>query len=210
MKELFLLSGLGADRRVFDFLDLSPYRITHVEWIVALPDETIEQYASRLLNQIAHPNPILLGVSFGGMMAIEIGKLLKTEKIILLSSAKTQTDIPWQFRWIGKLKFHHLIPSTTLTKPNAGLYHMFSVTEAWEKELLDTIVTDTDPIFLRWALDRIIGWQNKTTLSNLTCIHGTADRLFPHTQGDYKIAEGGHFMVVNRAAEISTLLHSIV
>lgn len=210
MKELFLLSGLGADRRVFDFMDLSPYHITHVEWIPAQADETLSQYASRLLNQINHPKPILLGVSFGGIMAIEIGKLIDTEKIILLSSAKTQQDIPWQFRWIGKLKFHHLVPDNLLNAPNTVLHSLFGVTEPWEKELLDQIIRDTDPEFLRWALDRIISWENQTPLSNIISIHGTADKMFPHAKADYSIHKGGHFMVVNRAKEISTILHQIL
>lgn len=210
MKELFLLSGLGADQRVFEFLDLSPYHITHVEWIDPLPKESIQAYAKRLLGQIHHPKPTLLGVSFGGMMAIEIGKLIPTEQIILISSAQTRSEIPSSFRWVGKLKFHHLIPDSFLNAPNAVLHSLFSVTESWEKELLDQIIRDTDPEFLRWALDRIISWENKTPLSNIISIHGTADKMFPHAKADYSINKGGHFMVVNRAKEVSACIHTVL
>lgn len=208
MKELFLLSGLGADRRVFDFLDLSAYRITHIEWIAPLPDEAIEQYAGRLLGQIKHPEPILIGVSFGGMMAVEIGKLIPTEQIILISSARTRSEIPASFRWMGKLKVHHLIPDTFLNAPNAMLHTLFGVSKSWEKELLDQIIRETDPEFLRWALDRIISWNNKTLLPNTTCIHGSKDKLFPYAKATHTIPGAGHFMVVNRAQEVSACIHA--
>lgn len=52
MKELFLISGLGADRRVFEFLDLREYKLNFIEWIQPLRNESIESYARQLLDQI--------------------------------------------------------------------------------------------------------------------------------------------------------------
>ena len=85
MREIYLLSGLGADERVFDFLDLSQYKVNYIRWIIPLKNELITDYASRLCTQIHSARPLLIGVSFGGMIAIEIGKLIPTEKIILIS-----------------------------------------------------------------------------------------------------------------------------
>ena len=62
MKEIYLLSGLGADKRVFDLIDLSDFKLNHVEWIDPFDDEPIENYAQRLLTQITTPKPILIGV----------------------------------------------------------------------------------------------------------------------------------------------------
>ena len=57
MKKLFLLSGLGADERVFDFLDLSDCTIHHIQWIKPVPRESMADYAQRILPQITDPNP---------------------------------------------------------------------------------------------------------------------------------------------------------
>ncbi|HNC31654.1 MAG TPA: alpha/beta hydrolase, partial [Cyclobacteriaceae bacterium] len=89
MKEVYLIPGLGADRRVFQYLNLAEHSISHISWIEPLPNESIEQYAGRLTEQIKSPDPILVGVSFGGMIAVEIAKQIKTNKIILISSART-------------------------------------------------------------------------------------------------------------------------
>lgn len=207
MKDLFLISGLGADRRVFEFLDLSGYNLNYINWIPPQPNESIEHYAQRLLQQIPVKKPILIGVSFGGMMAVEIGKLIEIEKIILISSVKNQSELPWYFRLSGKLKLNRLFPSS----PSSSLlFYTFGVKEKYEKELLLDIIRRTDPLFLNWALEKILRWKNKSSLSNLIKIHGTHDKLFPNQKANYLIKGGGHFMIVDRASEISTLLKNIL
>ena len=84
MKKLFLFSGLGADKRVFDFLDFGKHLLHHIEWVKPLPDDTLPSYARRLLPQITEENPTLVGVSFGGMIALEISKLIRVQKVILI------------------------------------------------------------------------------------------------------------------------------
>lgn len=123
MKDVFLIPGLGADRRVFDFLDLSDYSCHYIYWIDPLPDESIECYSARLSSQIKSSAPILIGVSFGGMIAIEIGKQIKTEKIILISSARTRNEIPWYIRWAGVLNMHRLPSAGWLKKPGCLLFY---------------------------------------------------------------------------------------
>lgn len=104
MREIYLLSGLGADKRVFDFIDLSGFKTNHVDWVAPIDNESIENYAKRLLRQIKTKRPIIIGVSFGGMVTVEIAKQIETEKVILISSAKTRLDIPFYFRIIGQLR----------------------------------------------------------------------------------------------------------
>ena len=209
MKELFLISGLGADQRVFEFLDLSGYKLNYVDWIHPLPDESIEQYAQRLLKQIPVEKPILIGVSFGGIVAIEIGKLIPTEKIIQVSSAEVRSAIPWYFRLAGKLQFHKLLQGS-IRPPARLLYYFFGVKEPYEKELLLKIIRETDPAFLKWAIDKIVHWENTTLLPNVTIIHGNKDNIFPNQMTNNLILDGGHFMIVNMADVISRTIRGIL
>ena len=205
MKELFLLSGLGADKRVFEFLDLSTFKLNYIEWVEPIRNEPIEAYAKRLLPQITKANPIILGVSFGGMMAIEIGKLIPTEKIILISSAKAQTEIPFYYQLIGRTGIHKLVPPQLLKHmPFANWF--FGTQNEDERKLLKSFIHDTDKKFLAWAIDKIVRWRNKTILSNIIHIHGTNDRLLPSKKADHLIKGAGHFMIVNRAPEISKII----
>ncbi|HRG09492.1 MAG TPA: alpha/beta hydrolase, partial [Cyclobacteriaceae bacterium] len=100
---VYLLSGLGADKRVFDFLKLDDVELIHIEWVRPEESESIEVYTKRILTQITTDKPILIGVSFGGIIATEIAKQIDCEKIIFVSSATTKADIPLLYRVAGQL-----------------------------------------------------------------------------------------------------------
>ncbi|MDR2690264.1 MAG: hypothetical protein LBB76_10975, partial [Azoarcus sp.] len=57
-----------------------------------------------------------------------------------------------------------------------------------------------------WAIGQILHWENTWEPENLVRLHGTRDHILPSRHADFEIADGGHFMVVNRAAEISGML----
>ena len=90
MKTVYVFSGLGADERVFHKIDFSSYDVHFIKWITPKKNESIESYALRLTLQITKPLPVLIGLSFGGMMAVEVAKHIATEKIVLISSAKSK------------------------------------------------------------------------------------------------------------------------
>ncbi|MFN8260327.1 MAG: alpha/beta hydrolase [Chitinophagales bacterium] len=208
MKNVYFFSGLGADERVFQYVDLSFCHPVFIKWNLPFQDESIESYALRLSEQIRDPHPILAGVSFGGMMAIEIAKLIQTEKVILISSAKTRFELPPNFRGAGKINAHKIIPTTLLQKATAINHLLFSVTSEVEKALLDKIISDTHPEFLLWAIDKIVHWENEFIPEHFLHIHGAKDRILPcsYIQADYVIPEAGHFMIVQQAAAISKIM----
>ncbi len=210
MKEVYILSGLGADERVFKSIDFSQQKVTFIKWIVPDPDESIKNYSKRLTVQIHSSRPILIGLSFGGMMAIEIAKHLEVERIILISSSKTKTEIPFYFRWIGILQIHRLIPASLLKKSNFLTNWFFGAADEDESKILKNILRETDTTFLKWAIDKIVNWKNNTVPQNLIHIHGTADRVLPLTNCDFKIEGGGHLMILSKANEISNLLQRIL
>ena len=55
-----------------------------------IQEETIANYAMRMCEDILHKNPVLVGVSFGGIMAQEMSQFITTKKVILISSVKRQ------------------------------------------------------------------------------------------------------------------------
>ena len=81
---------------------------------------------------------------------------------------------------------------------------------AVDKELLTKIIQDTDPHFIKWALYIILTWNSPSSKGNIIRIHGTNDKLIP-LKGDAKIIEnGGHFMIVDRAEEVSNYINEYV
>jgi pimeloyl-ACP methyl ester carboxylesterase len=208
-KELYIFSGLGADERVFQRLDFSGFSTTFIKWIVPKDKETIEHYATRLLDQISATKPTLIGLSFGGLIAVEIAKQIDTEKVILIASAKTKKEIPFYYRFAGQLGLHKLLPTGLLKSSNFVTNWFFGTSTNFDKQLLKQILIDTDPIFLKWAIDKVARWTNQTQTKNLFHIHGTSDRILPlrFVNSVYIIKNGGHFMILNKSEELNTILN---
>lgn len=212
MENLFIFSGLGADKRVFSYLDFSKYNTTFIDWIEPLQHESIEDYAKRLTTQITSENPILIGLSFGGIMAVEVGKILKSKKIILIASAKSKNEIPFYYRFAGFLNLHKLIPTNLMKSSHFLSFWFFGINTEEKKVLLTEILKDTDEIFLKWAIDKIVNWKNIHIHNNLKHIHGTKDRILPikFVKSDVKIVDGGHFMTIDRFEELNIVLENSI
>ncbi len=212
MKHLYLFSGLGADHRVFQFLNLEGFQVTYIQWLKPVARESMQQYAARLTEQIITVKPVLVGLSFGGMMAMEVAKHIETEKIILISSAKTRKEIPPYFRFAGKLKLNRIVASRRMKKPNALAYKIMGAENAEAKILMKSILEDTDTDFFKWAIEQVVTWNNKTVHKNVVHIHGQKDRLLPHrfVKSDITIADGTHLMTISNANEISDIIRKLV
>jgi hypothetical protein len=77
-----------------------------------------------------------------------------------------------------------------------------------KKELLNSILDDTDLDFAKWAIRELLNWKNKTKLNNLLKIGGSSDKLFPIKGKDtILIEQGEHFMIVDKAEEISHIIN---
>lgn len=210
--KIYCFSGLGADERAFQFIDFSSHTIVHVKWIEAQTDETLENYAHRIGSIIDKSEPfILLGLSFGGMLCVEISKLLKPEKLLLLSTITCRDGMPLRMKIAGAFHVYNLIPAKYFNQPSKIAYQLFGVKTEEEKNLLDQIIRDSDPTFIKWALKAISKWKN-TQIPSCYRIHGTQDRIFPYKLQNVEdtIKDGGHLMVISHAEEVSAAINSCI
>ncbi len=87
MSKIFLIAGLGADTRLYNNIDLHDHDVIPVDWIEHNLRDTLATYAQNLIQQYHITiNSIDIGTSLGGMIAIEIAKLVPLNKVILISS----------------------------------------------------------------------------------------------------------------------------
>jgi pimeloyl-ACP methyl ester carboxylesterase len=211
-KHLYLISGMGADERIFQHLQFPENYIVHyLPWLTPNPAETFPEYAFRMATRIEHEHVTLVGVSFGGMLAIEIARQRPVNKIILISSIKHTLEKPAYLRWVKKTGLIHLLrlPDAIIFSRRKILVKLFLNTETTEeRNLLNDYVRKTAYEYLRWGIRTIVNWQNDVIPASLVHIHGGKDRTFPvrAISPDYVIPTGGHFMVFNRATEINEIL----
>ncbi|GEP93435.1 Pimeloyl-ACP methyl ester carboxylesterase [Chitinophaga terrae (ex Kim and Jung 2007)] len=213
-KHLYLISGLGADERIFDNLIFPPgYKVTYLPWFQPQPEEPISQYAARMAQHIQADGPcVLLGVSFGGIMSLEIARHRPVDKIILLSSIKSSREKPFYYNLIRKLKIHRL-PDQLIYKHRGGIVRRFLNTETpYEQQLVNEYLQKQDLTFTKWAVNAILHWEYDNKPAELIHIHGANDLPFParYLQPTHLVPNAGHFMVLNRAAIINQILTEVL
>jgi hypothetical protein len=209
MQYVYVFTGLGADETVFKNINFGENKVIYINYIKPLEKETLSSYAQRLTTQITDDNPILIGISFGGMICNEIGKLIKTNKIILINSVTNPKQLPTTLLIIGCLLLP-IIPTSLLKKTHYFTYFIFGVQDFQNKKILSEILRKTDISFLKWALFAILKWKTSKNkgFKNLIEIHGANDILIPLKKRsvNYVIPRGGHLMTLDHCHEINQIL----
>ena len=212
MQTIYCISGLGADANVFRCLDLSFAKPVFVKWISPLPEKTLSNYALRLQQEYIHDeNPVILGLSLGGMIAVEITKSIPGAKSIIISSAKTADEIPYYWKMFQYVPVYKFLPAWIIKKPIHVRNYFLGATSHLTKDYVRHVTLNADEDFYKWAIGAILSWENKTVPENVVHIHGINDRLLPYkfVKPDISISNGGHLMIMENAAEISALLQQI-
>ncbi|MDJ0366764.1 alpha/beta hydrolase [Hymenobacter sp. H14-R3] len=207
----YLIPGLGADERVFRRLRLSgPAQV--LPWLPhQSPTEPLPHYAARLAERVPLAQPCwLVGVSFGGLLAQEIGRLRPLARVVLISSLGRPHDLPLLLRLVGTTGLHHLLPFGLLRWLPRVAQWFFGARGGTEYRLLRQILRDTDPGFARWATAQLLGWRGPG-LPGAVRLHGTHDRLLPAGRAriDYPVPGAGHFLIVSHAARVSQVLNEL-
>ncbi|MCY7420364.1 MAG: alpha/beta hydrolase [Chitinophagaceae bacterium] len=212
MMTVYFIAGLGANKRAFDYLDLSWCSPVFIDWIDPLPKESLVDYALRLRQVITEPNPVIVGVSFGGMLVTEMAKADDTIRAIIISSNKTYKEFPAYLRMWKYLPVYRLL-NPKLVKASGGLTcRIMGPQGIAQKETFKKILSETDPRFTVWAIDAILHWQNKSIPANVIHIHGSGDRLLPakFVKAHYIVDKGRHIMIMDKAEELSALLKTLL
>jgi len=210
----YFLSGLGADHRIFHHLKLpNQFTTIYLDWIKPQPHESLVNYASRMAKRINPNEPfILIGLSMGGMVAVEIAKKYQPEKLILLSSVPIRKELPHYYNLLQKWKLHKIVPASLL-KSAAILKRFFTAEAPEDKTLLKTLIRETDPEFVRWAMNAILDWENED-VPPCKCwhIHGDKDEILPlrFTTATHILSGGTHMMALNHHEEINKILADIL
>lgn len=207
--KIYCISGVGADGRVFKNLSFPPQiQPVHLDWFAPGLQDNLSSYAKKLSESIDDSQPFaLLGLSMGGMLAVEIGRLKKPTVLILISSISASTQLPFYYRWLGALKMHRWVPISLFTKASF-IKRLFTTETKEDKNLVRNMIRAADPEFIRWSLGAILGWKQEAKPINIVHIHGSQDFLLPlrFVKPTHIIKKGGHLMILTRAKEISSIV----
>lgn len=209
--KIYFIPGLGLDERVISNVIKEGLDIETLNWITPLPSESVKSYALRLSESIdTTKEVILIGHSFGGIMAQEISQIMALKKIFLISTVKSREENTLMLKALAPLKIYKLITKQIIKKsfPFWGKSYGYTVKE--EGELFLNMIGDRSNQYLLWAIEAVSKWHRDFEVNvPVIHIHGDQDKTFPirNIKDVRHVIQGGtHFMVYNRAKEIAKVI----
>lgn len=210
-KKIYYISGLGASEKAFGKLDFVQNKeTTYLPWITPEAKESMEDYAGRMAAIISDEDEnILIGLSFGGMLASEIAKIKSIKKVIYISSCKCAAEVPSYFKLMAQMGLVNLLPAQIIKATKPVLYKFLGCLSDEERTMADEFINKVDPHYLKWSMQAICHWKNEIIPNNHFHIHGTKDLLLPSSfvKADTLIQNGNHFMIMNKAQEVNQLIN---
>ena len=199
---VYFMPGMAASSTIFEYIKLpeDQFIVHRLDWFVPEPEESLEDYAKRMILKIEHKNPVLLGVSFGGLLVQEMSKLLKVKKLIIVSSVKTKHELPRRMKIAKRTKAYKLLPTQFISNVEILAKYVFGETATKRVALYKKYLSMSDKHYLDWAIEQMINWDQSTTNHDIVHIHGEKDAVFPirNIKECIKIPNGTHIMIINK------------
>jgi len=212
---VYFMPGLAASTSIFENiqLDKNEFEMFLLEWKIPNKGETLQQYAKRMCKDIKHENPVLVGVSFGGILVQEMNQIIAVRKTIIISSVKCNKEFPRKIRFAKFTKLYKLIPIWILQNVEKLLPYVFEEKSAQKRtELYHKYFAVRDTFYLKWSLQQVLLWDRKTPDPGVIHIHGNKDEVFPIKYiENCSVLEGGtHIMIVNKYRWLNDKLAEIL
>lgn len=205
---IYAIPGLGTTEKLFVNLQISGVEIIVLKWPISEKEDTMITYARKFLPQINTEQPFcLLGVSFGGMLCVELSKILSPKKVFLISTCKTKHELPWFIRGFKYVPFHDIISEKQYRKMAYLGRSIIGFGKAFVPEFL-AMVNSMKENYFKNCIHIITNWDRDELPKNSVHIHGNADKLllYKNVKADYTIEKGSHAMIVFQAEEINKII----
>ena len=107
------MPGMAANPSIFDKIDLpgETFEKHFLDWTVPDKNISLEDYALKMSRLVKHDDAVLIGVSFGGILVQEMAKHIKVAKVIIISSVKSNLELPKRMIFAKYTKVHKLLPT---------------------------------------------------------------------------------------------------
>ena len=209
------MPGMAASPSIFERIQLpeDTFEIHLLEWLIPEKEETIEHYAQRIAKGVTHENVILAGVSFGGILVQEMKQFVKPKKVIIISSVKSNVELPRRMKIAKTTKAYKLVPIKLLENiDNLTKYTFGSSIMKQRLKLYEKFLAVRDKQYLDWAIEQIINWKRTEADPEVIHIHGDDDEVFPikHIKNPIIVKGGTHIMILTKYRWLSDNLPKIM
>ena len=211
---VYFMPGMAASSLIFERIKMpeDTFESHLLDWIIPNKNDTLQEYAKKMAEKVTHQNVVLIGVSFGGILVQEMAHFLSVKKVIIISSVKSNTELPSRMKIAKSTKAYKLLP--TRMAQNIEVLSKFAFGSIIKQRLIlyEKYMCMRDKTYLDWSIEQIINWNQITPDSNLVHIHGDADEVFPikNIKNVIEIKGGTHLMILNRFRWFNSHLPEII
>lgn len=213
---VYLMPGMAASPRIFEFIELPNSFVMHkLSWIPPQKGEALAAYAKRMSERIEKDHPILLGVSFGGILMQEIAKHIACRGVIIVSSVKSRLELPLSMRLAKRTGFHKLLPTQWIESLESLALFVFGPSIEERVKSYQKYLSERDSFYLDWSMHQIVHWKQTQPSDEVVHIHGTQDAVFPLKNLDtshnfYQIKGATHAMILTHHRWFNSRLPEII
>jgi len=194
---------------MFGKLQIPDWELKAVPWPHIDAHDEMACYAQKVAATIPEgPDHAILGLSFGGMLASEIGRVRPDQRVIIVSSAKHPNELGEVSGWLKFLVTKRLFPVGLMRIPNKTILRRFGAYDTESQILLRNILDDSDNHLVSCAAKAIMEWKTTPAPQQIVHIHGTADQIIDPKliEPTHWIEGGEHMMIYTRADEVGKLI----
>ena len=199
---VYFMPGMAASSSIFENIKLpEELFVMHLlEWELPLPKESLFDYAKRMAGKIDHKECILIGVSFGGILVQEMKQFLNPKKVVIISSVKSNVELPRKMKIARTTKAYKLIPTKLFENVENLAKYAFGDYVKNRIKLYEKFLSMRDKNYLDWSIEQIINWNRVEADEEIIHIHGDADEVFPikYIKNPIVVKGGTHIMIVNK------------
>nr|WP_314897269.1 alpha/beta hydrolase [uncultured Flavobacterium sp.] len=211
---VYLMPGLAASTAIFERIALpeDTFEMHLLEWEIPLDNESLTDYAKRITEKIKHPNPVLIGVSFGGILVQEMAKYIDARKVIIISSVKSNLEFPRRLKIAKTTKAYKLIPVNLILNMESLAKFSFGEKVNQRLKLYEKFLSVRDIRYLNWAVEQVVLWDRTIADEQVIHIHGEADDVFPikYIKNCVVVKGGTHIMILNKYKWLNENLPKII
>ena len=199
---VYFMPGMAASSLIFERIKLpeDTFECHLLDWILPNKNDTLQEYAQKIAENVKEENSVLIGVSFGGILVQEMAHFLKVRKVIIISSVKSNKEFPRRMKIAKTTKAYKLLPTGMAQNIDFLAKYAFGSIVKQRLVLYEKYMSMRDKVYLDWSIEQIINWNQKIPDPNVIHIHGDADEVFPikNIKNVIEIKGGTHLMILNR------------
>lgn len=207
---IYLLPGMTSDFPVYSrLLPLLP-NASVVDFLPPEPRETLVNY-SRRMAKLLPKDAFIGGISFGGIIALEVSRILRPRGCILISSIRHPRELPPWFRiW----RPFGGSPSSAVLRMIGGAASLVPRSARTASMARATKLKGDRGNWHHWATSAVLDWKPKPLgdFCPILQIHGTADTTFPirYVRPDVSITGGSHALPLSHPDQVAAAIRLFV